>query len=108
MDLNRRITIKVYGFTKDAIGGVTQTVTSSYDVWAQVENRTGRALDFAQQPMAVYDYKITKRFEIGRETKATYTIEYEGKHLKIETVSFDDERFKKFEVIRATVIETNV
>lgn len=103
-ELRSKITVKSWSSTKDAGGGITKSVVSSYDIRAKVENRTGTA---QRQDQAIwnYDYKITVRYEASRVIKSNMTVDYNGKSLKINSVSYEDEGKLKYCILRCTIID---
>ena len=48
------------------------------------------------------------RYEASREIKSNMTVLYDGKKLKIESVSFDEEGRVKFQVLRCSAIDNDV
>ncbi len=77
--MNRRITIKTWATTQDAGGGLSPSVSSSYSIWAMVEDRSGSLITAQAQPQWSYDYKITFRYEKTRVVNSNQTIAYDGK-----------------------------
>lgn len=106
--LNRRITVQVTGSVANDQGGLEAIVLSSWQKWAQVEDRSGSNSNPYQQQVWQYDYKITMRREMSRPTKSNCEILYQGKRLKIESLSIDSENFNAYEICRCSVIDEDV
>ena len=100
--LNRRVTLKSYGSTQDEAGGLVPVTTASYSLWAKVEDRNGREFTNQQQEQWTYDYKVTFRYEKSRIVKSNMTIDYDGKRLKINSLSFSNEGNRKYCVARCS------
>ena len=100
--LNRRVTLKSYGSTQDEAGGLVPVTTASYSIWAKVEDRNGREFTNQQQEQWSYDYKVTFRYEKSRPVKSNMTIDYDGKRLKINSLSFSNEGNRKYCVARCS------
>lgn len=103
--LNRRITIKSWGNTQDEAGGVIPTLTASYTMWAKVENRNGNLFLGQQQREWSYDYKVTFRYEKSRIVSSGMTIDYDGKRLAINSLSYVDEGQKKYAIARCSALD---
>jgi SPP1 family predicted phage head-tail adaptor len=101
---NRRITIQTWGSTKKPAGGTTRAVTSSYTIWAQVEDRHGRQMGIEGGQLWSYDYKITMRYEKSRPVISTQTILYDSKELAINDLSFQGEGNRKMVIARCSAI----
>ena len=100
--LNRRITIKSWTSSQDDAGGIISTETKSYTIWAKVESRNGMLFTGEQQRQWSYDYKITFRYDKCRVVSSNDTIDYDGKRLSINSISFQDEGNKKYCVARCS------
>lgn len=107
-ELNRRITLKSWTGSIDAGGGVSAVQVLSYLIWAQVEARNGIPYLSEEQQVWNYDYKITFRYETSRLVKSNFTIDYDSKRLKINSLSFEEEGNRRFCVCRCTTIDANV
>lgn len=103
-ELNRRVTIKSWTTTQDAGGGSTAVESGSYSLWAKVEDRSGAKNNGQGQTVWNYDYRITVRYETSRVILSNMTVDYDGKRLAINEVSFDSEGSKRFVVLRCTTI----
>jgi SPP1 family predicted phage head-tail adaptor len=101
---NRRITIETWGTSQDAGGGVTGSVISSYQMWANVENRDGRMIEAKDQRMWPYNYKVTVRYENSRPLNASQTILYDGNRLAINSIVIDREGMREENILRCSTI----
>lgn len=106
--LNRRITVIVWGTTQNAIGSPVAAIAAAWDMWAQVEDRSGSNFAPYQQSVWQYDYKITVRCEETRVIGSNYTIDYNNKRLKINSVSFVEEAYQMYTVLRCTALDPSV
>lgn len=106
--LNRRITIKTSTNEQDEGGGLVAIETDSYEMWAQVEERSGIATIGFEQQVWNYDYRITVRYEKTRIIKSNQTIEFDGKTLSINSVSFQDEGKRRYTILRCSTTDNNV
>ena len=103
--LNRRVTLKAWGSTQDEAGGVIASVVAFYPIWAKVEDRNGRLYQGEQQREWSYDYKVTFRYEKSRVVSSGMTIDYDGKRLTINSISFLDEGQRKYAVARCSALD---
>lgn len=101
-ELNRRVTVKSWGHTQDEAGGLIDTLTASYTIWAKVEDRNGRQMISEQQREWDYDYKVTFRYEKSRIVTSGMTIDYDGKRLAINSLSYINEGNRKFCIARCS------
>ena len=101
--LNSRVLFKTYASTKDAGGGVSRAVTSSFSLWAKVENRTGQANYSEGQRQADYDYKITVRKHASITIATTQVVVYLGKDLRINSVQNVDEGKSSWLILRCSL-----
>jgi SPP1 family predicted phage head-tail adaptor len=101
-DFNRRVTVKAWGSTQDEAGGVIPTLTASYTIWAKVEDRSGQVRQDEQQREWNYDYKVTFRYEKYRVVTSGMTIDYDGKRLAINSISYFNEGNRKEVVARCS------
>lgn len=106
--LNRRITLKAWGSEQDDIGAPVKTLVASYTIWAKVESRNGRMFLGHQQETWTYDYKITFRYEKSRVVASNQTIDYDGKRLAINSVSFENEGNRRFCVARCSTTDEQI
>lgn len=100
-----KITIRRWGSSQDDGGGITAVMLYNYDLRAQVENRSGSIQRGNSQDQWQYDYKITFRLEKSRPVRSDYTIDYDNKRLKINSLSIEDEGASKYYVARCSTIE---
>ena len=104
-DLRSRVTIRRWTSAKIEGGGIDTVLLYSYDMWAKVENRTGRVSHNQSQDQWSYDYKITLRLEESRPIRSDYTIDYQNKRLKINELQIVDEGKVKYYVARCSTLE---
>ena len=102
-EMNRRITINSWTSSKDAGGGISPVPNGSYTIWAKVEDRSGTFINAQMQQQWNYDYKITFRYEISRPVTSNQTINYDGKNLTINSISFENEGNRKYVIARCSV-----
>lgn len=102
--LNTRITIKNSGFTIDEAGGPSDLNNDEgYELWAKVDARDGRLMTNEKQVQWSYNYKVTFRYERSRIVTSDMVISYDGKDLKINSISYENEGKRKFVVARCSV-----
>jgi len=104
-DLRSRVTIRRWTSAKIEGGGINTVLLYSYDMWAKVENRTGRLSHNQSQDQWSYDYKITLRLEESRPIRSDYTIDYQNKRLKINELQIVDEGKVKYYIARCSTLE---
>jgi SPP1 family predicted phage head-tail adaptor len=105
LKLNRRIVIRAWGATQNEIGGLVAEEIASWALWANVEDRQGSSLNNYQQEQWQYDFKVVVRHEVSRKIGSNYTVDYDGKRLKINSVSHQSEAFRMFDVLRCEAID---
>lgn len=103
--MNSKIILKSWGSVTDEGGGSTAVLTNSYSLWAKVEDRSGTTLTSQAQPQWSYDYKITFRYEKSRIVNSNQTIDYDGKRLAINSLSYQDEGNRKYVVARCSTTD---
>lgn len=106
--LNRKITLKSWAAVQDAGGGSSPVNVASYSKWAKVRARNGVPFTSEEQQVWNYDYEITTRYERSRISGSNYTIDFDGKRLRINSLSFENEGNRKWEVFRCTTIDANI
>lgn len=84
--MNEQVVISTYTSAKDAGGGVTKTVASTYTTWAAVENRTGSTAINAGQRQINYDYKVTVRYYAERPITTAQTVTYQSQILSVNGI----------------------
>ena len=104
-ELNRRIILKSWGSSQGDTGGLTAIQIASYPIWAKVEDRNGRLVTGAQQREWSYDYKVTFRYEKSRVVNSDMTIDYDGKRLSINSLSYANEGQRKFCIARCSATD---
>lgn len=107
-EMNRRITLKSWTAVQDAGGGSSPVNVASYIVWAKVEARNGTPFINEKQQVWNYDYRITFRYEKSRIPKSNFTIDYDSKRLRINSISYENEGTRKWSVARCTTIDANI
>lgn len=104
--LNRRVILRRWGSSVDDGGGILALLVSAWSRWAKVEDRQGSIVSPHAQEQWQYDYKITLRYEKSRPIQSNDTIDYDGKRLKIKSLSILEEGQRRYYVCRCTTIET--
>lgn len=104
-EMKRRVLFETWGFTPDGFGGNTAAVSSSFQMWAKVDDRNGGVSLFSGQENCTYDYKITVRYNPA--VVKNQTILYGGKRLKIFNISLSEEGENKFLILRCAVSDKN-
>lgn len=103
--LNRRIQLKAWGSEQDDIGAPRKTLLNYYGIWAQVEDRSGHLYLGQEQTTWNYDYKITFRYEKTRPVASNMTIDYDGKRLAINSVSYQNEGNRRYTIVRCSTTD---
>jgi SPP1 family predicted phage head-tail adaptor len=100
--------IQVYDFVsvKNSSGGIFPVLANSYDVWAKVENRSGGRFFDNSQNKWEYEYRITIRY--NSTFKSDHNIYYDGKIMAIKEMVNQDEKGKRFLVLKCGVIDDNI
>lgn len=98
--MRNKITFSVWTNTKDAGGGLVPSVSSTFEVWANIEARSGFMQTGNDQRQWPYDYKITVRFDTRVNEKLT--ISHSGKDLQIGSMQIQEEGKNKFLVLRCS------
>lgn len=106
--LNRRVTIKSWDYAQDNAGGSYSIEQDSYTMWAKVEARSGTMFTGQEQALWNYDYKVTLRYEASRVIKSNYTIDYDGKRMVINAVSFLEEGHRKYCIARCSTTDQDI
>lgn len=101
--MNGRVTIQALSNSVDAGGGVSQTVSSSFDLWAYVENKTGQANYTDGQRVAGYDYKIKVRMYSSNPITTKNRVLYNSTNLIINSVQVVNENRQDFYILRCSV-----
>lgn len=103
---DRRITIETWTPGQAAGGGPQSSITSSYTMWANIENRDGRLITAENQRQWPYNYKIITRFETSRPITNRQTILYGSVRMAINSVTIDREGMKEENILRCSTIGT--
>ena len=106
-ELNRRINVKSWTTTTDAGGGLSPLVVQDFIIWAKVEARNGVPFTSEEQSVWNYDYKVTFRYARSRIVGSNFTIDYDQKRLRINSISFLQEGTRKLSVARCSTIDAN-
>ena len=101
--LNTRVTVQTLTTTTDDGGGWSSSVSSSFQLWAKVENRTGAASYEQGQRQDNYDYKITVRYYPSQEVTTKNKILYGTKKLNINSVQIVNEGRADFYILNCSV-----
>lgn len=107
-EMNRRITFRSWGSDQDEGGGAIPLLLTTYTIWAKVEARNGQMFSGKQQTLWTYDYKITFRYEKSRLVASNFTIDYDGKRLAINSLSFINEGNRKYAIARCSTTDANI
>lgn len=107
-ELNRRITFRSWGSVQDEGGGPIAIIVNTYTIWAKVEARSGQMFSGQQQALWTYDYKVTFRYEKSRIVASNFTIDYDGKRLTINSLSFINEGNRKYAVARCSTTDASI
>lgn len=78
---------------------------AAYEIWAQVDDRTGSYTNQEGQTIWPYDYKIIFRDEASRRVGSNFTIDYDGKRFIINGITHENEAHRKYVIARCTAIE---
>lgn len=106
-DLKARVTFKVLTNSTDAGGGVSKSVSSSWEQWAKVEDRTGQAQFNNGQVQVAYDYKVTVRYYSSKTITTKNILTYNGKDMKINSVQRVNENNLDWLVLRCSAYGGN-
>lgn len=106
--LNRRVTIKRYTTSQNAIGGLQVIQTGSWNKWAEVQERSGNVTRDYQQDQWSYDYTIVLRYEKERPTRSNDVIYYDNIPHRINGISIKNEGAKSWEIIKVTRVDENI
>lgn len=107
-ELNRRVTVKSWTTAQDSGGGLSAVQLRSYSIWAKVEARSGQPFTSEEQQVWNYDYKITFRYERSRIVGSNFTVDYDSKRLRINSISFSEEGNRKYCLCRCSTIDSSV
>lgn len=106
--LNRRINVKSWTTSTDAGGGLSALQVQDYTIWAKVEARNGTSFTDKEQQIWNYDYKVTFRYERSRVVGSNFTIDYDSKRLRINSISYIEEGTRKMSIARCSTIDGNI
>jgi len=107
LKLNRRVTVRAWGHTQNEIGSPVAAEIAAWQMWAEVEDRSGFNSTPYGQTLWQYDYKVTVRMEPSRPIASNYTLDYNGKRLKINSTSPHSEAYRAYLVMRCTTISVS-
>jgi SPP1 family predicted phage head-tail adaptor len=85
--MNRRIYLRFYGATQSPGGGPVSDLTTEYEQWAKVEDRTGQQFLNEKQGLYRYDTKITFRAYPSRVITSSFLIGYLDDEYRIEALT---------------------
>lgn len=100
--MRNKITLKEWGTAKEAGGGTTKTLASSFQVWAHIEARSGFIQNTNDQRQWPYDYKIKVRCDSRINEKLT--IEHGTKELQINSLQVQEEGKENFFILRCSTL----
>jgi len=106
--LNRRVQIKRYTTSQNAIGGIVAVQTGAWNKWAEVQERSGNITRDYNQDQWSYDYTIVMRYEKERPTRSNDVIYYDNIPHRINSISIKNEGAKSWELIKVTRIDENI
>ncbi len=84
---DRRITIETWSTSQDAGGGQQGTVAGSYQIWANVESKSGQLIKAEGGREWPYNFKMTMRYEKSRPVTVDQTVTYDGQRFNINYVN---------------------
>lgn len=102
---NRRPTFYNESYVTDAGGGPSSVETVRWQVWAEIQDRSGNTYAAQATELMRYDYRVKVRFD-GRFTSQTWMI-YEDQICKCEQMTIETEGYKNYLVLRYSKIEQN-
>lgn len=105
LKLNRRIVIRAWDADQNDIGSPYAVEVGAWPLWADVGDRSGFNSEPFAQSLWQYDYKITVRYEKGRVIGSNYTVDYDGKRLKINSCSPHTEAYRQYMILRCTALD---
>lgn len=106
--LNRRVTIRRYTTSQNAIGGLQAVQTGAWNKWAEVQERSGNITRDYNQDQWSYDTTIIMRYEKERPTRSNDVIFYESTPYRINSITIKNEGAKSWEEIKVTKIDENI
>lgn len=107
-EMRSRITLKSWGSYQDEGGGPVPLLLNSYTIWAKVKARNGQLYTGEQQAIWPYDYEVSCRYEKTRVIASNFTVDFDGKRLAINSVSFKNEGNRKDTVLACRTIDANI
>lgn len=99
-DLDRKVIFENWDYTKDIGSGNVKTLRNSFARLAKFENRTGQEIVTGAQQVYPYNAKVVVRY--NPNIVSTTTFVHSNSRYKIESISIDDERKKRFMIIRSS------
>lgn len=101
-EMNCLVTINSHTIAQDVNGDIVVTPSNTWQKWANV-TKNSNSLLFGQGAIN-YDesYRLQMWYEPSRPTLANYTIQYNGKTMKVDSVTVDDEGKRMLETITAS------
>lgn len=108
VNMNRIIIARAWAAIKNNQGGLDPIEIGSWQMFAAVEDRTGSSTSPYNQEIWTYDYKIKIRYAPSRVIGSNYTIDYDGKTLKINSIATVKEGYKHYSEIKASVIDNSI
>jgi head-tail adaptor len=108
VNMNRIVIARAWAAIKNDQGGLNPIEIGSWQMFAAIEDRAGSSSSPYNQEIWTYDYRITIRYAPSRVIGSNYTIDYDGKTLKINSIASKTEGFKHYSVLRCSVIDNSV
>ena len=103
--MNRRVSIQTMTVTTDVGGGTSLAVNTgaTYNLWAEVKNRTGQASYQEGQRQVHYDYEVRVRYFSSKIITTKNLVLYDGKQMIINSVEREREGNVDFLTLRCSV-----
>lgn len=102
---NRRAWIRGWGAMQNDIGSPVAVEVAAWEMWCNVEDRSGFQSEPYEQGVWQYKYRIRLRYERTRLIGSNYTIDYDGKRLAITSLSIKNEAYRAELVIDCIAVD---
>lgn len=99
---DRRVTVSTTTNVVDAGGGVSKSALTSWELWANIEDKSGGLSNTEGQRMWSYDTVIRVRYDSLKPIKSNYTITYETFKYVINSITVKSEGKKQFVELRCS------
>lgn len=104
-EMRSQITLRRWAYQQDEAGGSEKVLTATWSVRAKVEDRSGTIVNPQSQDQWKYDYRISFYYEPSRIVISNDTIDYDGKRLRINSLSIKEEGMRREVIARCSTIE---